>query len=292
MPMLKILFADDQIPSAKYWSLGEKELISAIKDEHPTWIGSDDFVKSFHPMRLAAEKLQGAGYDVTLARTFNEAITSIQKFQFDIAIVDLRWDADESLSRIESEAAGWKICDAIEKADAAAKRQTLQIVYSSRFNKEPEIAMRAADLNKLPIYKSYNAAGRESLLASVKFIDSLSKQKQPTETEQAISKLQDILFQYLETPLKQQQRFFWLILVFIILSISLLISGAVAVVFFNQQLFNTLSTVASLLFTTVLATLTALLAKKDKEIKKTITEVKQQLDNSLERAEKASKSKH
>jgi len=292
MSMLKILFADDQVPSDKYWGLEKNELISAIQNEHPTWGNTNGFISNFYPMRLTVQKLQSAGYDVTLARSLSEAMTLAQKSQFDIAIVDLRWDADDGLSPKESDAAGWKICDAIEKADVATKRQTLQIVYSSRFDKEPDIAMRAADLNKLPIYKSYNDAGRESLLASVKFIDGLSKQKQPTDTQQAISKFQNILFQYLETPLKQQQRFFWLILAFIILSILLLISGAVAVVFFNQQLFNTLSSVASLLFTTVLAALTALLAKKDKEIKKTITEVKEQLNNAIERAEKASKSRH
>jgi hypothetical protein len=287
MPLLKVLFADDQILEDRHWGLTEKEMISFLKSEHPTW--PDSFVNGFPPMRLAVQKLQSAGYDVTLARKYQETITLVKNTIFDIAIVDLRWDGDESLNARESDAAGWKICAAIEEADKKLKRRTMQLVYSSRFNEDSRIASKAAEGNKMPIYKSYNEAGSESLLAAVGFFDKLIYQEKPTEEQYLATKLQDIMIQYLETPLKQQQRFFWLILFFLSLSLAILIiGGGIAIWDREKQLVGILSSVAGLLITTVSGFLLRWLNKREKDLNRTLNELKNQLNNAIIRAKQAS----
>lgn len=231
-------------------------------------------------MRAAVQKLEGAGYEVTVARKYQEALNLVKKSEFDIAIVDLRWDGDESLDRRASDKAGWKICEAINEADKACNRRTMQLVYSSRFDKEPEIAADAARYNKLPVYKSYNDAGSASLMAAVKFVENLINQ--PTEAQQIVSKLQGIRVQYLETPLKQQQRFFLLTLLFLAVSLAIVITGGgIAILLTDKAAVGISSSVAGILITSVAGSLLRWLNKREKDLKNTLKELKDQLKSAI-----------
>jgi len=166
MTRLKVLFADDQIPDEE---IPDEDVVATLEKIYP---GDNDFINCFLPMRHAVKTLRDGYYDVTVARTYAEALDLIKTTHFDIAIVDLRWDADEKVLRSQSDNIGWAICDALEEAEKnTAFPPTFQIVYSSRFQREPHLAIRAAQESKLPVFKSYNEAGSQALLATVNFID-------------------------------------------------------------------------------------------------------------------------
>jgi len=167
MTRLRVLFADDQIPAE---DIPDDNVIVVLKEKYPA--APPGFINAFLPMRHAVKTLRDGYYDVTVARTYEEAINYIKINHFDIAIVDLRWDADEKVPEVQSDNMGWAICDAIEEADKETKLPpTFQIVYSSRFQSEPHLAIRAAQESKLPVFKSYNEAGSQALLATVNFIE-------------------------------------------------------------------------------------------------------------------------
>lgn len=167
MTRLRVLFADDQIPAE---DIPDIDIITVLKKKYPT--APPGFINAFLPVRHAVKTLRDGYYDVTVARTYEEAINYIKINHFDIAIVDLRWDADEKVPESQSDNMGWAICDAIEEADKGTKLPpTFQIVYSSRFQSEPHLAIRAAQESKLPVFKSYNEAGSQALLATVNFIE-------------------------------------------------------------------------------------------------------------------------
>jgi len=150
MPRLKVLFADDQIPDD---DIPDSDTISVMTKRYPH-VDPDD-IEHFLSMREAVKVLRDGGYDVSIANTKRKALNLIQATHFDIAIVDLRWYFDMDVPDEDKENTGWALCSAIEEADRRATSiPTFQIVCSSRFDKNPEIAMIAAQRSKLPIFGS------------------------------------------------------------------------------------------------------------------------------------------
>jgi predicted nucleotide-binding protein len=170
MLQLKILFADDQIPDKE---IADGDIKAEIAKKHPRW--PDKFINGFPAMRQTLKTLKDTGYtNITVARKGSDAMSLAKVQKFDLAIIDLRWASDESLSPDDSDAYGWNICDEIDKADSDNNRKpTPQIIYSSRVGKESSIGFQAAAKGKLPLLKTYNKAGDQALLASIKFIESL-----------------------------------------------------------------------------------------------------------------------
>jgi hypothetical protein len=191
MTRLRVLFADDQIPDE---DIPDEDLVTALEKKYPDEY--PEFISAFLPMRQAVKTLRD-GYDVTIANTYKEALRLVKENHFDIAIVDLRWDADEKVPRVKSTNAGWTICDAIEEADKDAPLlPTFQIVYSSRLYDEPQLGILAAQRSKLPIYKSYDEAGNQALLAVVNFIEKhLSNQ-----STQYTAPYEDKLLEVIDVP--------------------------------------------------------------------------------------------
>src|SRR5436190_16266541 len=109
MARLKILFADDQIPDE---NIPDDEINKSLKEQHPDWPAR--FINAFVAMRQSVKTLRGAGYDVIVARTYKDALELIKHSHFDIAIVDLGWFADATLTPKQTEYAGWDICAAID----------------------------------------------------------------------------------------------------------------------------------------------------------------------------------
>jgi hypothetical protein len=175
MARLTILFADDQIPDE---NIPNHDLGNVLKNQHPDW--PPGFIDAFFAMRQAIKVLRIAGYAVTVARTYGEALDLIGKHHFDIAIVDLGWFADGALSADQQEYAGWDICAAIDEADKKLQSApTLQIVHSNRFDQDAALAMQAADMGKLPLYKNYTEANHQALRAAVKFIETQLRSRLP-----------------------------------------------------------------------------------------------------------------
>ena len=168
MSDLKILFADDQIPDE---TMADDQITKVLKKQNPKW--PSGFIEGFVDMRNAVKALKGAGFDVTIASTYEEVIKLIEATYFGIAIVDLGWFGDEAVPSGDQEFKGWDICREI---DAAAKKhhkqETQQIIYSDRFLKKVSISVRAAEEGRLLVFKNYEYpdVGHASLVAAVDFI--------------------------------------------------------------------------------------------------------------------------
>jgi hypothetical protein len=148
--MLRILFADDQIPDDE---IPDDEVFADVLKRYP---GEHGFARAFLVMRQAVNTVR-EGNDVTIARRFDDALSLIREQDFDLAIIDLGWFTDDTVPEAHREAAGWRLADAIDQADAhrPGRLPTAQIIYSARLEKNPEISERAANKGKLPFLKPY-----------------------------------------------------------------------------------------------------------------------------------------
>lgn len=261
MTRLKVLFADDQIPderipeddvlltlAKKYYQIPDDIHPETIKD----YASEDPFINAFLIMRHTVKTLRD-GYDVTVAYAYADAINLIKNNHYDIAIVDLRWDADQNFPHEQSENAGWAICDAIEEADRTNHcPPTFQIVYSSRFDREPHLAMLAAQKSKLPVYKSYNEAGSLALLAAVNFIEKhLSSQSaRDTIALETVNTFRQTIQEYLSDALIRTKQWTTITLVLVSISVVLVLLGAAAAIFGYIQV-GALTSVSSVLTSAV-----------------------------------------
>lgn len=263
MARLKILFADDQIPDD---SIPDDEIKTRLKEQHKDW--DTGFINAFHAMRQSVNTLRNSGYNITVARTYQNALELIAHEHFDIAIVDLGWFADETLAVNHRSFAGWDICEAIDTANNnSATEPTLQIIYSNRFVDDAMISIQAADTGKLPVFKNYKKATHEALRASVKFIE--THITSPSSQEQlAISEaksLHQAMINALNEPLKQLKSWSMLAVVFIALSLLLLLAGASLVIFLGKDLVGAVTSLSSI-FT---GAISALLLSRLRETEKT-----------------------
>jgi hypothetical protein len=250
MVRLKVLFADDQIPDDE---IADSDIISVMTKRYPheryPHVDPDD-IEHFLSMREAVKVLRDGGYDVSIANTKRKALNLIKATHFDIAIVDLRWYFDMDVPDEDKENTGWALCDAIEEADRrATSTPTFQIVCSSRFDKKPAIAMIAAQRSKLPVFKSYNEAGSQSLLASLNFIEKYMS----SPHEVRLNEVKD----YWKTTKNelneaQKQESWWsaITIVLVALSVILILVGALAALFGYAQA-GTLTLFSSAITSTV-----------------------------------------
>jgi hypothetical protein len=242
MARIKILFADDQIPDDH---IPDDLIRETLSNLNPHW--SPGFINAFVAMRKAVKTLRSENYEVTVARSYAEGISLIDTMRFDIAIVDLGWFADEDLAPHQQDYAGWNICDAIDIADKKrGTSHTPQIVYSNRFEKDPGLSVRAANLGKLPVFKNYSEANQQVLKASVKFVETLLTSQSPLEQLEIknANDFQQMMVNSLNESLAQQKHWGNLTLVFVGLSLLLIIFGAVFAIFGNTQI-GTVSTISS-----------------------------------------------
>jgi hypothetical protein len=280
MPRLKVLFADDQIPDE---NISDTDIKTELKKKHPDW--DEGFINAFPIMRRAVETLRLADYDVTLARTHKEALDLVKDLHFDIAIIDLGWYADESIPYAQRAYYGWKISESIEEADKKLKsKPTLQIIHSNRFETEPSIGIQAADEGKLPLFKIYGEAGHQALKASVKFIEQhlTSPSVQEQFCQDDTEKLRRINIQFWMEPLNQQKQWFNLTFVFVALSISLLIAGAIGAIFWNLQV-GILTSISSIMTGAISSLLYAQLQRAQKKVEESREKIEQQYKENLER---------
>jgi hypothetical protein len=246
MARLKVLFADDQIPDE---DIPDSDIINVMTKRYPNDPG---FVQAFWEMRQTVKTLRDGGYDVSIANTKRKALTLIKATHFDIAIVDLMWAADEKVPPTERDNTGWMICDEIEKADRrATNTPTFQIICSNRFDKVPQIAITAGQKSKLPIFKSYNEAGRQSLLAAVNFIEKYMSNPSTREVAlDAVKGFRQTMQALLNEALTQERRWTAITIVLVALSVILILVGALAAIFGHAQA-GTLTSISSVITSAV-----------------------------------------
>lgn len=161
MPTLKVLYVDDHIPDDTNLD-EEDEIKTTLRKQHPKWGDAkiDEWSRVYYNACQVIKTLEGR-YVVTTANRHQDAMQFAKNSHFDIAIVDIGWFDDETLSkRKKAGNAGWEICDKIKETDQKSNSQpTLQIAYSNRFEKEPELSSDALGRGVLPFFKT-----RETLL--------------------------------------------------------------------------------------------------------------------------------
>lgn len=280
MARLKILFADDQIPDE---NIPDNEIKKSLNEQHPKW--SAGFINAFVAMRKSVQTLRGAGYDVTVARTYKDALELIKRSRFDIAIVDLGWFADETLTPKQQEYGGWDICAAIDESDKSSQSEpTLQIIYSNRFVEDASISMQAADSGRLPVFKNYKEATHQALRASVKFIETHLTSRPPHEqfAIKAANEFQQMMIKSLMEPLAQQKQWSQLTLVFVVASVLLILVGAASAIFWDVQV-GALSSISSIVTGIVSSLFFTQLQRSQKTLEKNQEIIRQEFKGAVER---------
>jgi len=238
--MVRILFADDQIPESD--------------------IPDSDIAHPEREMSKAVQKLKDAGYHVDVARTLKEAIDKVKKTHYDIAIIDLGWYFNASIPRSEQGAAGWKICEAVTKANEAIfaskpigrrMKPTFQIMHSQRFREDAAITMQAASRGALPVFKDFKEVSHEALLAAVKFVEENVIEKSIEEDMETLAietaeKLSGLMMRNLVAPLERHRKWFNLTFTFVAASVALLLVGVITTIFGNLPV-GTLSSIGSII---------------------------------------------
>jgi CheY-like chemotaxis protein len=275
MARLKVLFADDQIPDE---DIPDSDIISVMMKRYPN---DPDFVQAFWEMRQTVKTLRDGGYDVSIANTKRKALNLIKATHFDIAIVDLMWVDDEDVPLAKRDNAGWEICDAIEEADRkATNTPTFQIICSSRFAEKPDIAMTAAQRSKLPVFKSYNEAGSQSLLASLNFIEKYM----PSPREVVLNEVKDywkMAQKALNEAQIQERRWSAITIVLVALSVILILVGALAALFGYAQA-GTLTSISSVITSAVSILLFRQLNKMQENTRNRLKNVEQNFRDTME----------
>jgi hypothetical protein len=280
MTRLRILFADDQIPDV---NVPDDKISKFLNEQHPEW--SAGFINAFIAMRQSVKILDGAGYDVTVARTYKDALKLIKHSHFDIAIVDLGWFADATLPPKQQEYGGWDICAAIDEADKSSiSEPTLQIVYSNRFVEDASISMQAADSGKLPVFKNYKEATHQALRASVKFIETNIVNRSPEVNFSRImaNDFRQMMTESLMEPLAQQKQWSRLTLIFVAVSVLLILAGAASAIFWNNQV-GTISSISSILTGIISSLFFTQLQRSQKTLAKNQEIIRQEYWRALER---------
>ena len=280
MARLKILFADDQIPDE---NIPDDKIKKSLKEQHPGW--DTRFINDCVAMRRSVNTLRDAGYEVIVARTFADALELIKHLHFDVAIVDLGWYADETVTPNQQKNKGWDICAAIDEVNKNSQsKPTLQIVYSNQFDEDASMSMQAADGGKLPVFKNYNKATDQVLRASVKFIETYLTSRSPQEqfAIKAVDDLQQMMIKSLMEPLAQQKQWSQLTLICVVVSVLLILVGAASAIFWNIQV-GTLSTVSSILTGIISSLFFTQLQRSQKTLEKNQEIIRQEFKGAIER---------
>nr|QNO49525.1 hypothetical protein FBKNMHLG_00044 [Methanosarcinales archaeon ANME-2c ERB4] len=173
MTLLKVLFADDEIPDKKAL---EKKLGKKIPDEKD--LKEEEVKEAFKISEYSLWKQKKTLDDIsklTVVNKYEDAIelAKDKEKQFDVAIIDLHWNDYK-----EKGDAGFEICEALEKTS-----QPFKIVYSTLLSKNPQLRRKVIGLNALPLHKRYNIKEEqiekdcEQLKSVVIFMEMLRSQK-------------------------------------------------------------------------------------------------------------------
>ncbi|MCI0496480.1 CHAT domain-containing protein [candidate division KSB1 bacterium] len=176
MTMLKILFADDLIPDQAISKhdmqhrFCESAMKKNLKKQHPEW--SVKFINESILMYHAINTLCCANLSVSIANKYNDAKKIFHHAHFDVAIIDLGWQSDQSIPEAQRSYAGWKLCEEIDELNKNKEnKKTIIILYSSRVERDPSIYIHATVRGILPVLKTKNKTSFEALKAAVKFIE-------------------------------------------------------------------------------------------------------------------------
>jgi CheY-like chemotaxis protein len=283
MLALNILVADDQIPP----DIPESKFRESILNQYGDTSENRAFFKQCMFMGKIVESLRDHGHSVTAARTFQDAQKQISDREFDLAIIDLGWFMDSALPKKDRPAAGWDLCKQLDAKDQQSGKRTPQIVFSSRFPKEPELSEEAAKSQKLPLFKEATPNARNSLIAAVGFVEATleAQRANPGGTSDFERELRNIALRLFNEPLRDYRQWALLTLIGVGASLFLVLAGValvlvapVAHAFTKAPTVGTLSAIASL----ITATVSGLLFKRLNSAKQAIENLRHEVLKQVE----------
>ncbi len=274
--MLTIKLPPDEIPT--------DSIPSELRKVFPHW---DEWRESFRNgstgMRKILEELRrGRSYDITVSRTLAEAREQIQRNTFDIAIVDIRWEAEDKLPAHERDSAGWSISDEIEEVDENKGRKTLQIICSSRFDTEPALTLEVVRRKKFPVLKIYNEQGGRALKLAIDYLEEavLKGQRTPGQFfQEMMDQLQSSLVRATENMRQIQNKWIKVAIPVTIIAVLVLFAGIILAAVGYIQV-DTIHTISTILTAALCALLYKQLRNSQKTAEKSISSLQSALNNS------------
>lgn len=148
---VRVLFADDQLPDE---AIPSNQVFDSIRRRYPE--AQEGFIRAFEVMRRARQAV-AEDNSVAVANRFDKALEMIRSQAFDVVLIDLGWYADPSVPEVEQPTAGWHLAEAVDAEDELhpERPRTAQVIYSARFDSQPELAQKAAAKGRLPLVKPY-----------------------------------------------------------------------------------------------------------------------------------------
>jgi hypothetical protein len=237
---MRVLFADDQIPDEE---IPDEDIFQAMRAVYPQ--AQEGFIRAFQVMRRAHRAVSEDNH-VVVAHRFQDAMSLVQTQEFDVAIVDLGWYADKSIRESERAAAYERRPD---------QPPTAQIIYSARFDSQPQLGERAASRGKLPFLKPYHErftiplesreaviesadkveAACQSLRATLSFIEHVrgSEATPALALQRDLNVLRKAASDGLSRAVEREKRWDQLTRVLLTISIVIVLAGVVSLFFFG-----------------------------------------------------------
>jgi hypothetical protein len=177
-----LLFADDQIPVPYLKSgLSDEALEAALIRDDPTLAspGWKGYRLGTVRLRTVVEQLmEMASVDVTPVHRFADAWAAVQQTHYPIAVVDYGWERDPTVAAtVGAKSPAWELCRAIRRANAARGEHTEILMYSQRFSRDPNLSREAAQIQVLPVYKTYRESDVQQLTACIYYAQALLQRR-------------------------------------------------------------------------------------------------------------------
>jgi CheY-like chemotaxis protein len=173
---MRVLFADDQIPSAsdaenaKYKQELGKELAGILREAGKDFESAyrEDYEWLSELLRYLSKDM---GFDLVTTNSFAKAKElSQQRDRYDLAVIDLSWTGDPALEPREKKNAGLEILRIIHMANEASEAKKPIIALSQNYKGEPELFATVLETGALPVPKDYTPTGHRTLGAAIKFM--------------------------------------------------------------------------------------------------------------------------
>jgi hypothetical protein len=176
MPVLRVLFADDQIPSAsdainaKYKEELRKGLAEEMRKNGKDFESAyrEDYAWFSELLRYLENDMD---FDVLPAKSLAKAAElSQQRDRYDLAVVDLSWIGDPAVEPNKKKNAGLDILRTIKKANESSKAKKPMIALSQNYNEEHDLFARVLETGALPVPKDYTPTGHRTLGAAITYL--------------------------------------------------------------------------------------------------------------------------
>jgi hypothetical protein len=169
---MRVLFADDQIPSQsdaeneKFNEELRKELSGKLVDFESAY--GEDYEWFTELVRYLSVDM---GFKLTKAKSFAKAKELAQnRGDYNVAVIDLSWTGDPALTREEKKNSGLEILRLIADGNKAAGLYKPTIAFSQNYKTDPELFAKVLEADALPIPKEYTPTGHRTLGAAIRLM--------------------------------------------------------------------------------------------------------------------------